>query len=459
MAFITTIILARLLTQADFGLASYAFLVINYLEIMRGLGIGPALIYYDKDPERTSSGFWLGLGMGLVMFALTWMIAPFIGYFFNDTRAIPIIRALTLTFPIAAFNTVPYAMLRKSLAFKRKFIPEFIRAMSKGLIAIVLALLGFGVWSLIIGQMVGAVFAMVALWWLVRWRPSFNFNPHLARSLLSYGINIISVMLVRVVLSNIDYVFVGRFLGTEALGVYTLAFRMPQFLILQFASVMSQVLFPAYAKMRHDPAALRRGFLTTISYVSMVAVPVGLGLALVAKPFVLTVLTEKWIETIPVISAISISVLVRVLTFNSGEVYKAQGRPEILRKVQFVRLALLTPLLWWAVTGPGTLIAVGWSHAAVSCVATMIHFALIRQVLGIPIKTIMETLRPAVTSGAVMTLVVWGTLLLLADALPVVQLVVSVAIGALTYGSVAWWLQREAVIRIGYTLRAALVRR
>lgn len=459
LAFITTIILARLLTQEDFGVASYAFLVINYLEVMRGLGIGPALIYHERDPERTASGFWLGLGMGAVLFGLTWLIAPLVGYFFNDMRATPVIRALTLTFPIAAMNTVPYALLRKNLAFKRIFLPDFAMAMGKGLIAIILALLGFGVWSLIVGQMAGTLFMMIALWWIVPWRPLFTFKLHLARSLLSYGLNIISVRLVRIVLTNMDYILVGRYLGIEALGVYTLAFRIPEFLILQFATVISQVLFPAYAKMRHDPAALRRGYLTTVSYVSIVAIPVGLGLALVAKPFVLTLLTEKWAETIPIMSAISISAVIRVLTFNSGEVYKAQGRPEILRRVQFIRLALLTPLLWWAVTGPGTLTAVAWSYATVTGVATMTHIIIIKQVLGIPIKTTMGTLRPAVISGAVMTLMVWGTLLLLTDALQVVQLVVSVTVGALTYGSVLWWLQRDTVIRAGHTLRAALVRR
>lgn len=459
LAFITTIILARLLTQEDFGVASYAFLVINYLEVMRGLGIGPALIYHERDPERTASGFWVGLGMGAVLFGLTWLIAPLVAYFFNDIRAIPVMRALTLTFPIAAMNTVPYALLRKNLAFKRKFIPDFAMALGKGLVAITLALLGFGVWSLIVGQIVGTLFTMIALWWIVPWRPLFTFNFRLARSLLSYGLNIISVRLVRIVLTNMDYILVGRYLGIEALGVYTLAFRIPQFLILQFADVISQVLFPAYSKMRHDPAALGRGYLTTVSYVSIIAVPIGLGLALVAKPFVLTLLTEKWVETIPIISAISISAVMRVLTFNSGEVYKAQGRPEILRRVQFIRLALLTPLLWWAVHGPGTLIAVAWSYAFVTGVATMTHFVIIKRVLGIPIKTIMETLRPALISGAVMTLMVWGTSFLLADALLVVQLVASVMVGALTYGSVLWWIQRDTVIRVGHTLRTALARR
>ena len=459
IAFIATIILARLLLQEDFGLASFAFLVTNYLEVMTGLGIGSALIYYDRGAGRTSSGFWTGLGMSLFLLALTWLSAPLIANLFNEPRAAPVIQVMTIMFPLIALNIVPQAILRKNLAFKRKFIPDFAEAVGKNTISVILALMGFGVWSLVFGQITGAVLTVIAYWSIVSWRPSFQFNFQLARSLVSYGSNIVSLRMLRVISANIDYLFVGRFLGTASLGVYTLAFRMPDFLILQFTTVISEVLFPAYTKMRDDPAKLSRGFLTTVSYVSMISVPLGLGLAMVSKPFVLTVFTEKWVEAIPVIPAIAISALITTLSFNSGEIYKAQGRPGILTKIKFVRIVIFTPMLWWAVAVPGTIAAVGWAQAAASLIITMIHFTVIRQVLHIPFRMIFETLRPSLIGGAVMTLMVWGTLLILADALPVVQLVVSVTIGALTYGSVVWWLQREAVIKVSHTLRAALVRR
>jgi len=124
-----------------------------------------------------------------------------------------------------------------------------------------------------------------------------------------------------------------------------------------------------------------------------------------------------------------------------------------------VRVLLFTPMLWWAVAVPGTIAAVGWSQAAASFMTTAIHFVVIKQVLHIPFKMIMETLRPSVISGAAMTLGVWGTLFVLSDALPVVQLVASITFGGLVYASAIWWLQREVVIRVGHTLHAALVRR
>jgi len=445
--------------QDDFGLASYAFLVANYLEVMTGLGIGSALIYYERGEGRTSSGFWTGLGMGLFLAILTWVSAPLIAMLFNEPRATPVIRAMAVMFPMIALNVVPQAILRKNLAFKRKFIPDFAEAVGKNTISVVLALMGFGVWSLVYGQIAGTAVTVVAYWSIVSWRPAFQFNFQLARSLVSYGSNIVSLRVLRVISANIDYLFVGRFLGTTALGVYTLAFRMPDFLILQFAAVISEVLFPAYAKMRDDPKKVSRGFLTTVRYVSMSSVPLGLGLAMVSKPFVLTIFTEKWVDAIPVIPAIAISALITTLSFNSGEVYKAQGRPGILTKIKFAQIVIFTPMLWWAVTGPGTIAAVGWAQAATSLIMTTVHFTVIRRVLHIPFKMILETLRPALTAGAVMTLMVWGVLFLLADALPVVQLVVSVTIGGLVYASVIWWLQREEVIKVGLTLRAALVRR
>lgn len=459
IAFIATIILARLLLQDDFGLASYAFLVANYLQVMTGLGIGSALIYYDRGAGRTSSGFWTGLGMGIFLAAFTWISAPLIAALFNEPRATSIIQVMAVMFPLLALNVVPQAILRKKLDFKRKSIPDFAEAVGKNTISVVLALMGFGVWSLVFGQIGGTVVTVLVYWSIISWRPAFQFNFQLARSLVSYGSNIVFLRMLRVISANIDYLFVGRFLGTTALGVYTLAFRMPDFLILQFTVVISEVLFPAYAKLRDDPQKLSRGFLTTVSYVSMISVPLGLGLAMVSEPFVLTVFTEKWVEAIPVIPAIAISSLITTLSFNSGEVYKAQGRPGILTKIKFTRIITFTPMLWWAVAGPGTIAAVAWAQAASSLIMTTIHFIVIRQVLHIPFRMILETLRPALTAGAVMTLVLWSILFLLADALPVVQLVVSVTIGGLVYASLIWWLQREEVIKVGLTLRAALVRR
>lgn len=459
LTFISTIILARLLIQEDFGVAGYALLVIGFLEGVPGLGIGPALIYYDKDSKRTNTAFWLALGNGIVLLGLTWLFAPLIGIFFNDIRSVPVTRVLAFSFPLLGLGTVHGALLRKNLSFKLRSIPHFVKGICKGLVAISLAWLGFGAWSLVLAQLAGIAAGTITLWIVSPWRPSFNFVPSLVRPLLSYGSNIIAIQILGTLLLNIDYFLIGRFLGAAALGIYFLAFRVPELLVKQFANILGQVLFPVYAKMRDNPKALGRGFLLAMHYITMLTIPVGLGLALVAKPFVLTIFTEKWIEAIPVMSAISIYTLVRSLYFNIGGVYKAQGRPDLITKLHILQGIIFIPILWWVTVSYGDLVIIAWMQVISAITFGVVRLVIASRMLNIPLNTIMETLRPAVISGVLMTLAVSGTLQILVAASPAAQLIVSVVIGALVYGGVFWWLQRDMVISSFHTLRTVLAKR
>ena len=182
-------------------------------------------------------------------------------------------------------------------------------------------------WSLIIGQIIGVAVNVIVLWIVVPFRPRLKFEQSMVRQLLSYGGNIVAVDALGILLLNSDYLIIGRYFNAAALGVYTLAFRIPDLLINQFNLIIARVVFPAYSKLRDDPEALRRSFLKTMRFVSLVTVPIGIGIALTAEPFILVAFGEKWRDAIPVVPAIATYTLLRSLTFNIGDVYKAQGRP------------------------------------------------------------------------------------------------------------------------------------
>ncbi|HEY3312738.1 MAG TPA: oligosaccharide flippase family protein, partial [Anaerolineales bacterium] len=253
MLFISTVVLARLLSKDDFGVVGFAVTTIGFLDVMSDLGVTPALIYHPKDEDTSVTTFWLGLLIGILLFVVTWIGAPLVGMFFQDPRAIPVTRVLAISYPINALGTTHQAVLQKNLAFGRTFLPNLAQAMVKGLGSIVLAVLGFGAWSLIGGQLWGVAAGALAFWWASRWWPSFTFKPKIARSLLSYGFKIVGVDLLGILLLNLDYLLVGRYLGAASMGVYTLAFRMPDLLILQFARILSSVIFPIYTRMRDVP--------------------------------------------------------------------------------------------------------------------------------------------------------------------------------------------------------------
>ncbi len=459
MVFLSTIILARLLLKEDFGVAGYALTVIALLDVHADLGVGTALIYYRDDPNASDTAFWLSMGIGLGLFGLVWIAAPSAGAYFNDDRAIPLTRALALTLPISALSNVQNMLLRKNLQFGRKMIPDMLRATSKGVFSILFALLGMGAWALVWGQVAGTAISTFAYWWVLPWRPSFNFVRAIARRLLSYGLGIFSVNTLNIFVANADYLFVGRYLGAEALGAYTLAFRIPELVILQFCNIISRVVFPIYAKIREEPGALGRGFLITERYTALVTVPLGLGLALVADPFVRAFLTQKWVDAIPVMRAISIYALFLSFGYNAGDVYKAQGRPMLLTWLTIVQGFILVPALYWAATALGSIEAVGWTHAVVAFIVSVIDLTVALWMIKTPLSAMLDALRPAFVSGAVMSAGVWGALLGLSHLDPWAQLLIALPLGGAMYLGSLWLLERALVAEAADTLRAAFKRR
>ena len=458
LVFVSTIILARLLLKEDFGVAGFALVVISILDVVSDLGIGPALIYHRDDPKANDTAFILNLLMGLALFSSTWLFAPLVGEFFNDTRSVPLTRVLAFTFPINSLCNIHASLLQKNLNFKRKFVPDLVKATSKGIISIILAWYGFGAWSLVLGHVGGTALAVIAYWWVIPWRPTFRFNLGIAKSMLFYGSNIVAVNSLGSLSNNLDYLIIGRFLGAEALGIYTLAFRLPELLVKQLCLVASTVIFPAYTKMRDDTVELSRYFLVTMSYVTMITVPIALGLAVVSRPLVLSLYTEKWEDAVPVMSAIAIYMLIRSLNFNIGDVYKAQGRPEILTKLSLVKVPILAALLWWAVVGPGTIVAVAWVQVVVAALMSIVSLILAARLLHTPLKNIVGVLQPALINGVIMAVAVLTVTARLSTMPPGVQLVVGVLTGGIAYCVILWYFQREFILHAGSSLRAALNR-
>ncbi len=456
MLFISTVVLARILSKDDFGVVGFAVTTIGLLDAMSDLGVTPALIYHPEDDDTTVTAFWLSLGLGTLLFVIIWFAAPLIGLFFNDPRAVSVTRVLALSYPINSLGSTQQAVLQKKLAFKRTFIPNLFQSIAKGLGSIILASLGLGVWSLIGGQLGGMVTGAIIFWFISQWRPSFSFNPKIALSLLRYGIKIVGVDILGIILINLDNILVGKNLGAVSLGVYALAFRIPDLIILQFARILSGVIFPIYTRMRDVPGSLTKGFSITARYVSLITVPFGLGLAILAKPFIFAVFTEKWSEAIPVVRAISIYAMLLSLSYNAGSVYKAQGRPQILTWLDTARLVILFPALIWATSYANSIVAVGWVQAIVAFLGGALNLFVAAKLLNIPFQTLFIAFRPAFLAGSFLACAVGIVILLFGDANPWLQLGLGTFIGAFAYFAALWIFQRDVVVTAWVLLRSAL---
>lgn len=442
MVFASTVILARLLAKSDFGVVSFALLFIGFLEMINGAGFSSALIYYQEEESATYSAFWLDLGLGILMLAATWLLAPIVGNYFDDNRLVGIIRVLALIFPITSLADLPKVLLTRNLSFGVQFIPDSLHALTKGSISIICAMQGFGAWSLVIGHLSGALISMVAFWVIVPWRPKFEIKTKWLRPIFSYGGGIVATNILSYILVNIDYLFVGYFLGATALGVYTIAFKIPDLLIIQFCSLVGKVIFPMYAKIKNDTETLSKAFLITVNYVSLLTVPLALGLMLVSKPFVLTVFTDKWSDAIPVMRAIALYALFLSLVYNASHAYKARGAISVMTSLSALRAMILVPALWWVSSTIGRLEAIGWTHALIAFIAGSINLIVAGRVMGISTRRILLALRPSFIAGAFMSVIVASVLYVSSTLAPWHQLILSITSGIVSYTVLLTWLQK-----------------
>lgn len=269
------------------------------------------------------------------------------------------------------------------------------------------------------------------------------FDISAARSLLAYGLKITGVDIISILSSNVDYLFVGRYLGSEILGVYTLAFRLPELLIGGFARIMGNVMFPVFTHMKDTTGDMANGLYTTTRYVSLITVPLGVGLALVARPFTLLVFTDKWIDLVPIIQALAIFSTINTLTYNIGTLFKAEGHPHWITWLEFGRFLLLLPSFTLAVIYVKSVVLVAWMHAVVSLLLGISTIVIAHKKLGILWTEILKAMYPAFFAVLPMIVVVTVVSQFTVESSPWIQSITSVLAGIITYMSVLWFFQRD----------------
>jgi O-antigen/teichoic acid export membrane protein len=446
LTFISTIILAWLgLGPDQFGEVAIALLAITYLEAIGDLGIAAALIYQRDDVERAAQvAFSISIVMGVVLWGLATLSAPWVGAYFNEPGAVPMLRVLAFTLLIQSFGNVHMALLTKDLEFRRKLLPDLSRNFAKGFGAILLALLGFGAWSIVWGQVLSAFAATVALWIVQPWQPRLLWDTRLGKQMLSYGLQILGIEILAVFWSTADYVMVGRYLGKTELGLYQTAFRISDLLIINMCVVAGRVLFPSYAKLSHDPAALKRGFLITLRYISLITLPVSIGLAAVAPFFVTIFFGSRWLLMIPALALLAIRAGISTLSFNSGHLFKAIGRPDIVNKEMVVKLAVLLVVLWQTV--PYGFVAVALGQIGVAVFSVVLDLSISMYVLKVSLRSIVQQMQSALVAALVMGVAVWLVVANTPAGWEPIGLAAAITAGIGSYAGMLWLIERTLLV-------------
>lgn len=437
----STAVLARVLTPSDFGLVSLALVFMTFLDTVRDLGLTQALVGSAREEleEQTQTVFVGTVAIGGLLALTAAALGPLAASALHHTQLAAIIPVLAANFFLQSLGATHGALATKAMDYRARTIAEGADVVVRGAISIGLALAGAGVWSLVIGYVVGTLSRDIALWAQVSWRPSFSFPRKHLRRLVRFGGVLTIVDIASAVGSNIDYLFVGRVLGSAQLGLYTIGFRLPELLILNLAIVAGDVLFPAYAAL--DRARLHEGFLTSLKYIAALVFPVAVVLVVLARPTVLTLFGGKFEGSIDVMRLLAVYAACAAINIPAGTIYKVMGRGGVLLYTGLPHLVVLFGALL-VVTNQGIgAVAV----AVVSCQAALALACLVvaSRMLSVHPRDLWSAVRAPVAACVPMGLAVLVPERLI-DA-PFPALAAGGLAGAVVYLAAIYVLDRELV--------------
>lgn len=440
----TVSVLAHLLTPDYFGIVALATLAIEYLSVLNDFGLATALIHRRENLEEASNVvFTLNLIVSISLSVITLVLAPQAAIFFHEPDLTPILRWLGLSFTINAFGSVHKARLERDMHFGRKVIPELGNTVIKGVVSILLATQGYGAWSLVYGQLSGLGISVILLWIVIPWMPRLTIISKLAGQLFRYGISIMGDRAMTIFGDSFDYFLIGRFFDSATLGIYTLAYRLPELLVITTLTVLAGVIFPAFSSIQNQPEALRKSYLTTIRYVQLLVTPMCLGMIVAADPIIRVAFGEQWLAAIPLMQILSLYTLILSIGYHVGDVYKAIGRPDILVKLSIPVFIIRIIALW--IGAQYSLVGVALGHLAATIVELILRTVVATHVVKVSLTDILKQLT-ALIGGIVLLALAVPTLYMTSGMTPLIRLIAVGSAGVIGYVGTIWFVERDSVI-------------
>ena len=357
--FLVGVILARLLSPQEFGLIGMIIVFTGFANLFGDLGLSAALIQkLDIEQRHLSSVFWVNIAAGIILTGIVVAAAPLIATFYNEPALRVLTMVIALNFFIGSFNVVQNALLRKNMDFQRLARIEIAASFLAGVLAISVALLGLGVWSLVAQSLMFTAVSVAMMWQISTWRPTFSLDTRALKQLLGFGSNLLGFNILNYWMRNIDNVLIGKIIGSSALGIYARAYSLMLLPVSQISSVVSRVMFPALSTIQDDIERVKQIYLRSTRTIAFVTFPMMIGLLVVAKPFILSVYGDKWREVIPILQIFCLTGMGQSVGTTVGWIYTSQGRTDIMLKwgifSGIVNMISLVIGLRWGVIGVAT---------------------------------------------------------------------------------------------------------
>ena len=456
VSLVTTLALVRLLDPKAFGLVALAWTVLVITDQVQNAGAAAALVYRRHDVARAAgSAFVFVVSSSIALFAFAQLIAPFVADLFHTPELTNVLRVMAFLLITRSVGTIPLALLERNIDFRSRSVCELTGALGQAAVSLTLAFNGFGVWSIVFGQIAGSALQSGLGWAMAPLHPDpRKASWSIVRELVRYGRYVSATNILNIANNTADNITIGRVMGATSLGFYAVAFRLADFPNTVIAHIVGRVMFPVYSLLQNELARFRRAFIQNLQRIAVLALPVSITILVCAEPIVVGLFGPKWDEAIGPLRILAVYGLVKSFTSPGGEVFKGAGRPELGLAVGILQIALVVPALVVLVRTHGIEgAALAMLIAVTVCGVVKLWLAL--RLLEGGVIELGRALAPSILCSALLG----ATLLALmptTDQLgPAVRLLVLVSAGTIVYIGATLAFARSIVVPMWVGLRGA----
>ena len=441
VSFVVSIVLARLLSPKDYGIVSLVNVFIVIASVFVTSGFSASLIQ-KKDATQLdfSTIFHISLIFSFIIYGIIYLCAPLISDFYRNDTLIPIVRVFALQLPLSSINSIQQAYVSRHMAFRKIFVSTTVATILSGLIGIMLAFLGWGVWALVAQTILSTALQTLVLLLEIPWRPKFEFSIESAKELIGYGWKVFGASLLGTFFNELRNLTIGRFYSPANLAYYNRGSRLPELIANNIDGTITSVLFPVLSKHSDDFDKLKSMIRRSIRTSTFIIMPLMFGLAVAAKPVTQILLTDKWLPSVPFMQCLCISAAFGSISNANMQVIKASGRSDILLKLEFIKKPVY--LVFLIASIKINIFAVAISMTMYNIVGMLINVRPNKKLIHYSYKEQFKDIFPALSLSIFMASCIFPVQLL--DFNPYVELIIEILLGGLTYIGASYILKLES---------------
>lgn len=439
-----TIFVMRLLAPSDYGLMALAMTFVTFLFLFNEVGLGAAIINNrEMTHGQLASAFGLILTLNLGLALSLALLAPLISLFFEEPRLTTIVRVLALLFVFAAFTTVPQALLERDMRFRATATIHFISTMVGSVFTLAFAWNGLGVWALVYGTIGMQIAKAICTNFMVHpFLPSFQFAG--LGAFARYGANVAGTRILWFVSSHIDVLLIGKLLGNESLGYYSVAMQLASLPMTKVSSLMTQIAFPAFSRFKNEPQKVVQYLIKASRMTSMLAFPLLWGLSSVSPEAIDLVLGSKWLPAVLPLQILCLVIPIRMVASYKGPANMGTGRADISFTNVCISAVVMPFAFWigsyWGLVG----VSMAWIFGFVPVFIYTSHRTM--TALGSSVLPYLGSMRHGIIGSAIMAAVVFVLRVSLSSSIPdMVSLAIFVGSGGAIYVAYLYLVNRDGM--------------